>query len=156
MLPVVGYNDGAGRVERMKRAYLFSTLFSSALMLFCAIPICIAAPDILRLLTHDTDAIPIGTLALRAQGAVLVTHGTVTCTILFLQAVGKNFLGTLLAAARQGIFFLPLIFTLPSAFGINGLSLTQPISDLLTFLFSLPFFFYSLRLLQGARKRRAA
>ena len=51
----------------------------------------------------------------------------------------------LLAAARQGIFFLPLIFWLPARFGASGIALTQPISDALTFLLSIPLLIYSLK-----------
>ena len=84
----------------------------------------------------DGEVIKIGAFALRAQCAILFTHGLVTCTILYLQAVGRAFLGTVLAAARQGFFFLPLVFLLPMRFGLLGLCLAQPAADALTFFFA--------------------
>ena len=56
------------------------------------------------------------------------------------QSVGRAAIATPLAMCRQGIFFLPLILTLPSAFGIAGIQAAQPLADVLTFLVTLPFF----------------
>lgn len=139
MIPVVGYNMGAGNVERMKKAFLFSTVASSITMFILSIPLFLFASPILTLFGASEGALGIGSVALRAQSAVLVLHGAITCTILFLQVTGRSLSGTLLAAGRQGIFFLPLIFLLPPHFGDVGLALTQPLSDALTFLLTLPF-----------------
>lgn len=139
MLPVVGYNEGAGNPERMKKAYLFSMIVASTVMLLISIPLFFLSTQILSLFSGDERTLSLGAFALRAQSSVLVTHGAVTCTILFLQAVGRPVLGTVLAAARQGLLFLPLIALLPRLWGVTGLSLTQPIADALTFLFALPF-----------------
>ena len=61
------------------------------------------------------------------------------------QSIGKSWTATLLAAARQGIFFLPLILILPPIIGLLGVQLTQPLADLCTFAFNLPFAFIFFR-----------
>lgn len=152
MMPVVGYNRGADRLERVKKAYVFSILFASIVMLGFSIPLFMLAPNIFALFQSNAEVVRIGTSALRAQSLVLFTHGLVTCTILYLQAFGKPVLGTILASARQGIFFLPLVFLLPKRFGMVGLEWTQPLSDVLSFLLAVPFFIYALRIL----KKRSA
>ena len=40
--------------------------------------------------------------------------------------------------ARQGIFFIPLVWILSTALGVTGLQITQSISDLLTLAFAIP------------------
>ena len=145
MLPVVGYSMGANDHARAKKAYLFSLVASSLVMLLFSVPLFLFAAPILKIFGASTASIDIGVLALRAQSAVLVLHGTITCTILFLQITNRSFSSALLAAARQGIFFLPLIFWLPARFGASGITLTQPISDALTFLLSIPLLIYSLK-----------
>lgn len=135
MMPVVGYSHGAQNTERQHSAYRFAVRLSAAVMFVVSIPLIIWAPQLISLFRNDAEVIRIGSFALRAQCAVLFTHGLVTCTILYLQAVGRAFLSTILAAARQGFFFLPLIFFLPSQWGLFGLCLAQPASDALTFLF---------------------
>ena len=135
-MPVVGYSHGAGDEKRQKDAYRFAVRLSSVAMLVISIPLIIWAPEVISLFRDDSEVIQIGTFALRAQCAILFTHGLVTCTILYLQAIGRAFLGTILAAARQGFFFLPLIFLLPANFGLLGLCLAQPAADAVTFLFA--------------------
>ena len=105
-------------------------------MFAISIPLIIWAPAVISLFRDDTEVIQIGAFALRAQCAILFVHGLVTCTILYLQAVGRAFPSTILATARQGFFFLPLIFFLPSQWGLFGLCLAQPTADALTFLFA--------------------
>ncbi len=136
MMPVVGYSHGAQNYERQHKAYRFAARLSFWGMLAISIPLFIWAPEVIGLFRDDSEVIRIGAFALRAQCAVLFTHGLVTCTILYLQAVGRAFLGTLLAAARQGFLFLPLVIFLPLQFGLLGLCLAQPTADLLTFLLS--------------------
>ena len=136
MMPVVGYSHGAGNEKRQRDAYRFAVRFSSAVMLGVSLPLLIWSPEVIALFRDDSEVIRIGAFALRAQCAILFTHGLVTCTILYLQAVGRAFLGTVLAAARQGFFFLPLIFLLPAKFGLLGLCLAQPAADAVTFLFA--------------------
>ena len=137
MMPVVGYSHGAGNEKRKMDAYRFAVRLSSAVMLGISIPLIIWAPEVIGLFRDDAEVIKIGAFALRAQSAILFTHGLVTCTILYLQAVGRAFRSTVLAAARQGFFFLPLVFFLPLKFGLLGLCLAQPAADALTFLFAL-------------------
>ena len=136
MMPVVGYSHGAGNKKRQENAYRFAVRLSGAVMFAISIPLVIWAPEVISLFRDDSEVIRIGAFALRAQSAILFTHGLVTCTILYLQAVGRAFLGTVLAAARQGFFFLPLIFLLPAKFGLLGLCLAQPAADAVTFLFA--------------------
>jgi Na+-driven multidrug efflux pump len=136
MMPVVGYSHGAGNEKRQKDSYRFAVRLSTAAMFAISIPLIIWAPEVISLFRDDSEVIQIGAFALRAQCAILFTHGLVTCTILYLQAIGRAFLGAVLAAARQGIFFLPLVFLLPAKFGLLGLCLAQPAADAVTFLFA--------------------
>ena len=46
---------------------------------------------------------------------------------------------TFLSCCRQGICFIPLILLLPSAWGLFGIQVCQPIADVLTFFISVPF-----------------
>ena len=145
MMPVVGYNHGAALPERAGKAYRFALRFSTLLMLGISIPLLLLTPQILSLFQHEEAFLQIGIPALRAQSAVLFTHGIVSCTILYDQAAGKPVRAAILASARQGFFFLPLILRMPAAFGIPGLQFAQPLADFLTFLFAIPFLVKSIQ-----------
>ena len=154
MMPVVGYNYGFDRKDRVRHAYLFSVILSCVLMLVLSIPTLIWAPQLIGLFRKDPEVIAIGTVALRAQCYAFWVHGLITCTIMMLQAIGKQFSAAILACARQGLLFLPLIFWLPSAFGIKSVIYVQPISDALTFLFAVPFSIYALKHLRENKKNK--
>ena len=55
------------------------------------------------------------------------------------QAVNRPLPASFIAALRQGIFLLPLLFLLPMLFQDFGLYIAQPLSDVLTFFACIPF-----------------
>ena len=139
LMPAAGYNQGAGEHRRVLSLYRFSLILATGVMLALSIPTGIFAPHIISFFRPDPGVVAIGSVILRAQCTVLFLHGIIAVTNMLLQAVGRPFGAALIACARQGLFFLPLIFWLPAAFGITGLQWTQAAADLLTFLLTLPF-----------------
>lgn len=134
MIPVAGYHYGAKDIEKVRSAYRFSLILSSIIMLVLSIPIFIFAPQLIALFRNEAEIVQIGAQALRAQSTVFVLHGTITTTTMLLQVIGHSTASTVLAAARQGIFFLPLLFLFPQYFRY-----IQPVADLLTFLLTVYF-----------------
>ena len=57
---------------------------------------------------------------------------------MMLQSIGKGVKATILASARSGLFFIPLILILPKILGLTGVEITQAVSDVLTFAISIP------------------
>ena len=152
MMPVVGYNYGFGNFERVRKAYLFSVILSCVSMLAVSIPFGIWAAPLIAFFRNDGEVIQIGSYALRLQCFVFFCHGLITCTIMLLQAIGARFSSTLLATARQGLFFVPLIFLLPSLMGQKGILFVQPIADALSFFLALGLAVHQWRQLQNTSK----
>ena len=69
------------------------------------------------------------------------------CTLANLgyQAVKRPAIASFLAAARQGLFFIPLIVWLPGLWGLSGVQFAQALADGATFLLSAPFLVYFFR-----------
>jgi Na+-driven multidrug efflux pump len=57
---------------------------------------------------------------------------------MMLQTIRKSVRATVLSSARQGLFYIPLIFILPHFFGLHGVEMCQAISDILTFFLAIP------------------
>ena len=57
---------------------------------------------------------------------------------MMLQTIGYAGRATLVASARQGLFLIPSVFLLSHFFGLTGLELSQAVSDLLSFVLSVP------------------
>ena len=56
------------------------------------------------------------------------------------QCLGFKAQATFLASLRQGIFFLPITLITPIFIGELGIQIAQPLSDFLTFVVSVPFY----------------
>lgn len=138
--PVVGYNFGAGNSKRVREAFWFTLKVGTVVMTIFATATFFLSPTFINMfLKDDEQVLEIGTKALRMQCAVmpLMTLGVVSN--MTFQAVGRSVAATFLTSMRQGIFFLPLIFLLPKFYGILGVEMAQPIADVLTFIFCIPY-----------------
>ena len=139
--PVVGYNYGAKKYERVKDAFKFTLQAGTIILTILAIIGFILSPTIIKAFINDEKVIEIGTSALRYQCVVMPIMMLGVLANMTFQCVGKPWRATFLSSCRQGIYFLPLILILPQIFGITGVEITQPLSDVFTFLTSAPFVF---------------
>lgn len=147
--PVLGYNFGAKKWDRMKTAYTFTWIFGTAVMLVFAIPLYIFAPQLVPLFIDDAEVISICTNALRLEAFMLpLLTINVMCNMTF-QSIGERFKASFLSCLRQGLYFIPCIFILPYFFGIRGIESVFPVCDLLTCLTSLPFALHFLFVLRN-------
>lgn len=100
----------------------------------------------------DLEVIAIGTTALRMQCVSFPLMAWFFPSSMTLQTIGQSFRATVLAMCRQGLFFLPAILILPPILGITGIQLSQPVSDLCSFLVALPMGIGVLRELKAAQE----
>ena len=82
---------------------------------------------------NDPEVIAVGTVALRWQASVLPLQATIVLTNMMLQSMGRGAAASLTSSARNGVFFIPLILTLPRLFGLPGVEMTQAWADILSF-----------------------
>ena len=138
--PVLGYNYGAKKYNRVKEAIFFTGKIGTIVMTSFAIIGFIFAEDIMKIFRkEDLEVIIIGAFAIKMQCLALPIHPMIVISNMTLQIVGKSWQGTFLSAARQGIFFLPLIVIFSHTMGLIGIQITQPAADILTAICSVPF-----------------
>ena len=148
--PVCSFNYGAGLYKRVREGFFFCVRWGTLLMILAA-AICLLFPEtIIRFFRDDPDVIAVGVAALRWQAAVLPLMPACVLTNMMLQASGQGLRSSITSSARNGLFFLPLILTLPRLFGLRGVEMTQAWADVLSFLLCVPFAWACLR-----RMRRA-
>ena len=128
--PVLGYNYGAGRLDRVKEAVVFSIRTCTIILTVAAVIGFLFAQQIITLFRDDPLVIEIGTRAFRYQCFTLPLGAVLTFANMFFQSLGKSFRATVLAICRQGLA-IPLVFLLAWGFGLTGLELTQAAADLL-------------------------
>lgn len=136
-IPVVGYNMGAGRKDRAKQLFTYLIIAEAA--------VGVMALCIVEFLPHQligifgasnesafyTDfAVKSFRIYLCMMPLAMINKGT----FIYLQALGKAVLSTIISLAREIIFgvFLPII--LPVFMGLDGLLISFPVADILTFI----------------------
>ena len=103
----------------------------------------------------DPAVIGFGTVAMRCQCCSFTLMAVVTITNMLYQNIGRVVGATLLAVARQGLMFIPVVLILPHLFSepIRGVYLAQPTADLFAFILAL---ILAVRMYRELKSREAA
>lgn len=148
--PVCGFNYGAKRFDRVAKAFWFCVRVSTVALVCIGAFGFFFAPQVIALFrAEDADVIRIGALALRAQCLALPLLGWVILCNMLLQNIALAVSASIVSAARQGLFFIPLVLLLPPLFGLFGVQLCQPISDACAFVLTL---FFTVPVLRDLRQ----
>ncbi len=137
--PVLGYNYSAKRYDRVRSAYLFTLWFSVGLMLLFAIACSSLSGVMMNAFLSSEEAKAVGRQTLLFQCLAMPLLPLNFMAGVTYQVVGNRIAAAFLSCSRQGLFYIPFIFILPTAFGVAGLTCLQAISDVCAFLFALPF-----------------
>ncbi len=141
-MPVVGYNYGARKVDRIKRAFCFTLAFQTIGCLIATIMVLVFPKELVSFFRNTKEVVEIGTKSTRMLAIALPFLGFSTVLNQSLQVLGYAKSASLLAFLRQGLVFTPVIFILNIKLKETGICLTQPLSDLITAMISIPFLFY--------------
>ena len=137
--PVCGFNYGAKKYDRVKKAFWFSVKVATVFMTVVAVFGFILSPYVIALFRRDdTDVIAIGSFAFRAQCISLPLSGFIVMANMYLQTIGRAKAATLTAMSRQFLFFVPALLLLVHFFGLTGVEISQAAADVAAFLFSMP------------------
>lgn len=129
--PVIGYNFGAGKHERYRRAFFLAagvataiTTVGGLLGLFFPRYIGLAFGNDAAMLDATETALSLCLMAFPFVGF------QVTSSTLF-QSVGEAGKAILVSLLRQVLFLIPLLIWLPRSMGLEGVWLSFPYSDIL-------------------------
>lgn len=131
--PVCGFNYGADKYDRVKEAFWFCVKVSTAVLLGLAVLGGFLSGHLIWIFRNDPDVIQIGTTALRFQCLTFALNGWIIMNNMMMQTMGKTVPATILAASRQGLFFIPALLILPQFLGLTGIQCAQAVSDVFTF-----------------------
>ena len=146
--PIISYNYGAGKRDRVKKAYfllLRVSLFYSCLLwaLVELFPQAFAA-----LFTSDAQLVAYTGNALRLYIAALFLFGIQMACQMTFTSLGKAKQSILVAVMRKFILLLPLIYLMPAIFRedqARAVYLAEPVADTLAVTFTAVLFFFTFR-----------
>lgn len=137
--PVCGFNYGAGKYSRVKKAFSFTLITAEVLLGIFAVIGLILSPVVIGWFRNDVDVIAIGTVALRFQCIALLFQPLSVISNMTFQSTGNRALATFTATLRSGVYFIPLVIILNYTLKILGIQIAQALADTLSFVTILPF-----------------
>ncbi|MDO4798508.1 MAG: MATE family efflux transporter [Coriobacteriales bacterium] len=136
--PITGYNLGAKKYDRIRKAYLTAIQLSFVSVAAIGVISFVFAPQLIALFRDDPAVVDFGTLTLRLCSITMPFTGIAMATNFLLQTSGKMWRATILGACRLGLVLAPVVLVLPPLLGRLGVQIAQPVTDILTTLIALP------------------
>ncbi|WP_101452564.1 MATE family efflux transporter [Bifidobacterium thermophilum] len=136
--PVCGYNYGAGLYRRVKDGYWFCVRLSTIALMVIAVLAAVLAPDIIALFRSDPQVVAVGTVALRIQCCTVPLNGFAMMSNMMQQTMGRTVIASFVAVCRLGLFLAPAVLILAHLFGVPGVQAAQSVSDIISFIVTVP------------------
>ncbi len=133
LLPIVGYNLGAGKQDRLWKAVKLSSIGTAVLLIFFTLVIEIWTPGIVSIFMKEQEILKVTIPGMRIMLSALVFIGPSILFITAFQGLSMGGMALWLSLVRQFILFIPVLFILEYLFGLTGIWLTLPVSDVLSF-----------------------
>lgn len=134
--PIMGFNYGAQKFDRVKKALIYSIIAATTITSFGFIITQFFPELIVGLFVGDTEnAATMMEIAIPAMRRVLLMLPILGFQIIstsYFQATGRPKQAMLLSLSRQVLFLIPLIIILPKIFGLIGVWSAGPTADLLS------------------------
>lgn len=130
--PVIGYNYGARKYDRVEEAYKISVKAGVVIFLVCLIGVEFFPEIIVRLFNKNKDIMEISINGLRIYLSAMPFIALGMAGGNYFLAIGKGKEAMFLSLLRQVVLLVPLIVILSKFYGLNGIWLSQPISDVVS------------------------
>jgi len=133
--PIIGYNYGAGKYDRVKKT-LKTVLGLSVIISTIAFILFQTIPDKLISIFGSGDAnyMEFACIAFRTYLMLVICNGIQIPSGIFFQAIGKSVKSAVLSLSRQILFLIPAMVTFGKLWGIDGILYAGPFADGLAFL----------------------
>ena len=136
ILPVIGFSYGAKLWKRLWSTVKIGAFWLAGLMAVVTVVLEIFTPQIVGFFNKDPELVKVAVPGMRIFLSTMVIIAPTIVFIITFQGLNKAKDVLVLSLARQFIFFLPALFILPHFFGIIGVWLSWPVSDISGFITS--------------------
>lgn len=130
LTPIVAFNLGARRKDRMKQAYRLGLVYAIAIMLVGASAMIFCPKLLLQLFDASEAMMGMGETAFRIVAIALLFAGYCITTSNFFQACGKSVYSLLMSLIRQLIVLIPLAYLFGYTLGYQAVWYAVPLAEL--------------------------
>ncbi|KUK54865.1 MAG: Multi antimicrobial extrusion protein (Na(+)/drug antiporter) [Atribacteria bacterium 34_128] len=134
MQPIVGFNYGAKKLDRVKETLKLSLITTTVIATFGWLIIELFPFAIISVFTRDAEIIEKGSTIMRIVISVIPVIGIQIVGAALFQSLGKAVPSLILALLRQVLLFIPLVIILPRVLGLGlwGIWIAYPAADILS------------------------
>lgn len=150
LLPIVGFNFGAKNYKRLWKSVLLASAGIALLLAVLTIFIEIFTPQLIGIFSKNPDLLEVTIPSMRIMLATMFLIGPNIMFVTAFQGLSRGTMALVLSLVRQFILFVPLLFLFSYLFGLNGVWVSLPSSDILAFIVTFAFIY------REYRKQKAA
>lgn len=136
-IPVVGFNVGAGRNDRVKALFTRLLICEAAVGAVALVIVQLFPKQLIGIFGAANESQFYTDFAVKAFRTYLCMMPLATVnkgTFIYLQSVGKALASTMISLIREVVFGVGFALLLPIWFGLDGVLYSMPVSDILTFI----------------------
>jgi putative MATE family efflux protein len=145
MQPIVGYNYGAEKYNRMMRCLFMAIGCATSILLFGWTLSMLFPRQIARIFTTDPVLLEMAARGIKLNMLVFFVVGSQAVITNFFQCIGKVRISIFLSLSRQLIFLLPMAYLFPLFWNLDGVWYAMPASDFIAFAFTIPILMWHIR-----------
>ena len=138
MQPIVGYNYGAQRYDRMFRCLWLTIGWATAILLAGWTVSMLFPYQIARVFTTDDTLLAMSARGIQLNMVVFFVVGAQAVTTNFFQCIGKVKVSIFLSLSRQLFLLIPMAYLFPLWWGLDGVWYSMAASDFGSFAMTMP------------------
>jgi len=131
--PIIGYNRGAGHFDRVAKTLQLAIVAVTCITLVFTGVLMVFPEVLLYPFTSGENSEAVLLLACRATRIACCMLAAAGVTIVmsgYYQAIGNARMAIMLTLIRQVVLFVPMLLTMPYFWGLDGIWIAIPITDL--------------------------
>lgn len=132
--PILGYNYGAKRYHLLLKAITIAAVSSTVLSILLFLVLYFIPEPLIKIFTNDPEVVTTGGYVAKLVFLSMPLMGAIHLGTQMFQAIGKGLQAFITAIVRPVVFMMPLVFLLSHVWKLDGVLLSFPASDSLTFL----------------------
>ncbi len=148
MQPIIGYNYGAEKFERMLRCLWIAIGVATSILLVGWTLSMLFPQQIARIFTTDQTLIKLSARGIKIDMMVFFVVGSQAVITNFFQCIGKVKISIFLSLSRQLILLLPMAYVFPLFWDLDGVWFSMPASDFGSFAMTIPILLWYLKKLR--------
>ena len=152
MQPIVGYNYGAERYDRMFRCLWLTIAAATAILLVGWSMSMLFPRQIARIFTTDETLIALAARGIKLDMLVFFVVGSQAVITNFFQCIGKVKISIFLSLSRQLTLLLPMAYVFPLLWDLDGVWYSMPASDFGSFAMTIPMLVWYMKKLKAHGK----